>query len=177
VEIRCGLNWTFHWSVFKKFSLHLIFSGNAVVTDGIIHSSWSCSPACWLTFSRVPKRCFWAYWGSAILTYLHISRSFSPVLGYVLLTWRVNNTMGICISPNICWFTSSCAVSSTWLEIDNILSTQSDRSETSGLTKKNVKSISKRRSWSLSPAWSTVLWNMLILVPRSKIVSVNISPV
>lgn len=82
--------------------------------------------------------------------------------------------MSVSIFPYTTWI-SSFTISSCFT-VDNNLSIESNWSWV-GIIEHNVESISKCRGSSLSPAWSTIDWDMLVLVPWEIVDTINVTPV
>jgi hypothetical protein len=96
------------------------------------------------------------------------------IIGDVLHAWWVVETILIGIGIDISWVSAVAGASS--LAVDDYLGVKADRGW--GLEViKDVEAISNRWGSALSPAGSTVLGNVLVLVPGQIVLAVHVSPV
>ena len=101
-------------------------------------------------------------WPCAISANVNRSTSVTKVLGSVLFARRVGDSVSVGIVVDSSWV-STLAVTSSFA-VDHDLSVKINWEGIKSL-EMNIKSISKGRGGSLSPARSTVSRNMLVHVP------------
>ena len=156
-------------SVFEDLSLHLVGTWKTVVVWNIVLLVVN-SPAVSLSVITFSGR-----GTSAIFTDINgTTGGLVQVFGSVLLAWGIRNTSLESIFVNTWW--SSTIAWTTSFTVDDSLGVKIDGSWVV-IFQKNVESISKRWGGSLSPAWSTIDGDMLVLWPGKEVSVVHVSPV
>lgn len=138
-------------------SLHLCFTFDTVVVRYVI----SCMRCNSVTSTQAIYTCIW-WWPLAISAYINCCISGLEVVGNVLFAWTVNKTDIVSIFINLSRVSSIARASS--LSIDDHLSINSNRGHVLSVVH-DVESISNCRCSALRPAWSTILGDVLVLVP------------
>jgi len=155
-------------AISSQIWLHLISTDNWVVLIDVVLSVGYCVAILYSTFTL--RRWWWV----AISTHVYISVSSLQIVCCVLHAGAVGNTVIESILVNFGRVTTVTAATS--ISINYSLSIDTDRG---GVLKviHDVESISKSASSSLSPAWSTVLGNVLVLVPWHVVATIDASPI
>jgi len=169
LELISGVDSARDRSVCEELSLHLVYASNRVVFADVV---------------------LWVLNGGAIgQTIIALSRGRSMAVTAdidvgahaslkvecsVLLAGGVRNTDVVSVLVNLGGVAT--ITGATSLAVDDNLGVEADRGSVFA-TVQDVESISDGRCRALSPAWTAVLRDMLVLVPGKVVDSVHVSPV